>query len=68
MSTFTYTCTNPKCIIHEKTFEVKQSMKDDALVSCTRCKKDTLKKVITSSGGFRIGGLGVHKPTAHWGS
>ena len=42
-------------------------MNDDALIACPDCKKETLKKVVSSGGGFRIGGLGVHKPTAHWG-
>jgi len=28
---------------------------------------DSKKILITGGGGFRIGGLGVHKPTAHWG-
>jgi len=67
MATYSYRCTNKKCDIHDIVFEVKQSMKDDTLVTCPDCKKETLKKVISSGGGFRIGGLGVYKPTAHWG-
>lgn len=42
-------------------------MKDDAITICPDCKQGTLSRVITGGGGFRIGGLGVHKPTAHWG-
>jgi len=65
--TYTYRCTNEKCEIHDVLLEVKQSMKDDTLTTCPDCKQETLKKVIGSGGGFRIGGLGVHKPTTHWG-
>lgn len=68
MPTYTYKCTNEKCEHYDHEFEVKQSMKDDKLTECPECKEETLQKVITPSGGFRIGGLGVHKPTAHWGS
>ncbi len=42
-------------------------MKDDTLVECPDCHDKSLTKIIVPSGGFRIGGLGVHKPTAHWG-
>lgn len=48
-------------------FEQKQSMKDDPLKTCPKCEKDALRRVIAPAGGFRIGGLGVHKPTTHWG-
>ena len=68
MATYTYKCENEECGIYDLNFEVKQSMKDDALVQCPDCKKDTLRRVIGETGGFRIGGMGVHKPTAHWGS
>jgi putative FmdB family regulatory protein len=47
--------------------EVVQSMKDDPITTCPDCEKETFKRVIVPGGGFRIGGLGVHKPTAHWG-
>jgi len=67
MTTYTYKCTNEKCEIHDILLEVQQSMHDDPLTTCPDCKQETLTKVITGSGGFRIGGLGVHKPTAHWG-
>ncbi len=68
MSTYTYKCTNEECDIHDVLLEVEMSMKEPNLTTCPDCKKETLKKVIESAGGgFRIGGLGVHKPTAHWG-
>lgn len=67
MATYTYACTNKECEVHDLVWEVKQSMKDDALTTCPECGKETLKKIISSGGGFRIGGLGVQKPTAHWG-
>jgi len=74
MATYTYKCTNEKCDLNTLAdepiiLEVQQSMKDEPLTICPDCKKETLKKVIMSAGGgFRIGGKGVHKPTAHWGS
>ncbi len=67
MSTFTYNCGNEECDIHGIVFEVEMSMKESNLTTCPECKTESLQKVITPSGGFRIGGLGVHKPTAHWG-
>ena len=74
MPTYTYICENEKCDLNTLAeepivLEVVQSMKDDPITTCPDCKQETLKKVILSAGGgFRIGGLGVHKPTAHWGS
>jgi len=62
MPTYTY-----KCSACEHVFEKKQKMTDTPIVKCPECKKNELQKVITPAGGFRIGGLGVHKPTAHWG-
>ena len=62
MITYTY-----KCGACEHTFEIQQRITDDALVECPECEKNELKKVIQTAGGFRIGGLGVHKPTTHWG-
>ncbi len=67
MATYTYKCTSETCDIHDILFEVEQSMKDQKLITCPDCHKETLQKIITSSGGFRIGGSGVNNPTAHWG-
>ncbi len=67
MTTYVYICKNEKCDIHDIQFEVNQSMKDNALTICPDCKKESLSKLINGGGGFRIGGIGVHKPTAHWG-
>ena len=64
MATYIYKCS--KC---EITFEAVQSMKDDALTDCPECEaKDSLSKIITGGGGFRIYGQGVHKPTSRIGS
>jgi len=65
--TYTYKCNNEDCEVHNLEFEVRQKISDDPLTTCPECGKETLAKVITSAGGFRIGGLGVHKPTAMWG-
>ena len=67
MATYIYKCTNEECDIYDIEFEVQMSMKDPNLTTCPDCKKESLQKIITGGGGFRIGGLGVHKPTAHWG-
>jgi hypothetical protein len=43
-------------------------MSDKHPDTCQLCGvKNQLKQLINNQGGFRIGGLGVHKPTAHWG-
>jgi len=65
MATYQYKCTDKEC---EVPWEITQSMNDDILTTCPECGKESLTKVVSSGGGFRIGGLGVHKPTAHWGS
>lgn len=67
MATYSYKCTNEECEIHDAIIDVSQSMNDTPLTQCPDCEHHTLKKVITSAGGFRIGGLGVYNPTAHWG-
>ena len=68
MATYDYICENEDCEVHNLIFEVEQSMSDDKLTTCPDCKQETLKRVVSSGGGFRIGGIGVHKPTSHWGS
>lgn len=67
MATYRFKCTNEKCEVYDLPWEVVLSMKDNKLTTCPECKKETLLQVITGGGGFRIGGLGVNKPTAHWG-
>ncbi len=67
MPTYEYKCENEECEVHNLIFEVKQSMNDDKLKTCPECHKDTLQRVVSGGGGFRIGGKGVHKPTTHWG-
>jgi len=66
MATYTYKCSNEKCDVYNIPFEVYHSMKIK-IIECPDCKKETLAQIITGGGGFRIGGLGVNKPTAHWG-
>ena len=61
MSTYTY-----KCGACEEQYEVIQSIHDDPLTKCEKCKKGKVSRVIVPGPSFRIGGLGVHKPTAHW--
>jgi len=52
-----------KCSKCEHRFEEVQKMSDKPLKKCPECKKQALKKLI-SAGGFRISGIGVHKPTS----
>lgn len=61
MATYDYKCTN----CDNELIDVKQSIHDDALTTCPKCDMDTLQRIISIAGGFRIGGSGVHKPTAH---
>lgn len=69
MATYTYKCENEECEVYDLAFDVEMSMTDDNLTQCPECAEQSLKKVIESTGGgFRIGGAGVHKPTAHWGN
>ena len=67
MATYVYKCTSLECDIYNLEFDVEQSMKEDSLTECPDCHNKSLTKIIVPSGGFRIGGMGVHKPTAHWG-
>ncbi len=67
MATYTYKCNNEECEIHNIPFEVEMSMKDPNLTDCPECKGKSLQKIIDGGNGFRIGGLGVNNPTAHWG-
>ena len=61
MATFTYECNN----CDQERFEVTQSVHDKPLKKCKTCNKMSLKRIIVPGPSFRIGGLGVHKPTAH---
>ncbi len=68
MATYVYKCKSLECDIYNIPFEVEMSMKEPNLTKCPECGDESLQKVIeTAGGGFRIGGMGVHKPTAHWG-
>ncbi len=42
-------------------------MADDTKTTCCVCHLDTLNRLIVESGGFRIDGIGVYKPTSRWG-
>lgn len=68
MATYVYKCKQLDCDIYNIEFEVTQSMNDAVLTKCPDCHNNSLVKIIVPSGGFRIGGKGVNKPTAHWGS
>lgn len=51
----------------DHTFDKIQKFSDEPLTQCPKCEFFTLTKVLGQSTSFRIGGKGVHKPTAHWG-
>lgn len=60
MPTYKYKCQNEKCN-HE--FEIKQSIKDDKLKTCDKCKEDKLDRVpqksdfvLNGDGWFNKGG------------
>lgn len=61
MPTYNYRCQDCG---HE--FEIVQRMTDEPLKLCPSCDKEELKKIIGDSGGFRIYGRGVHKPTTRF--
>lgn len=61
MATYDYKCTD----CDNEQLDVRQSIHDDALTTCEACGKETLRRIISSAGGFRIGGGGVMNPTAH---
>ena len=56
MPTYSYRCT--ECG-HE--FDIQQRITEDALKDCPECKKEALKKVIKSTGGFHLKGSGWYK-------
>lgn len=64
MATYTYKCNNKECENYDSNFDVTQSMRDDSLVNCSVCKNDTLQRVITPAGSFRI--PGEHTGTSMW--
>ncbi|QDP62380.1 MAG: hypothetical protein Unbinned8472contig1000_80 [Prokaryotic dsDNA virus sp.] len=55
MITYTY-----KCSSCEHQFEIKQSIKDETLTECPKCKKPELKKIILPS-DFHLKGRGWFK-------
>lgn len=60
MITYTYKCS--EC---DHVFEAQQRIVDDKLTECPECNKQSLERIIVSTaGGFRIGGRGVHRPTS----
>jgi len=61
MATYTY-----KCNACEEIFETQQSMKDDPLTDCPFCEKENVLEriIVSTAGGFRIWGRGVHRPTS----
>lgn len=60
MATYTY-----KCESCEVVYETVQSVHDEAISTCAECgEKDSAKRIMVPGTSFRIGGLGVHKPTS----
>ena len=60
MITYTYRCDD---CAHQ--FEIQQRITDPSLTECPKCNEQTLKRIIVSTaGGFRIGGRGVTKSTS----
>ena len=60
MATYAYKCTNEECTEHDKIWEIKQSMKDDALTYCTKCETESLVRVIQKT-DFSLKGQGWYK-------
>ena len=56
MPTYSFRCENCG---HE--FDAIQRMSDDPLKECPECKKEALKKIINSTGGFQLKGSGWFK-------
>jgi len=56
MPTYNYEC--KKC---ENKLEVMQKITAEPLITCPKCNKDELKKVIVSNGGFQLKGKGWFK-------
>ena len=56
-----------KCDECNHQFEKIQKFSDKPLDQCPECEYFTLHRVPSYTSSFRIGGLGVHKPTTHWG-
>ncbi len=55
MPTYEYKCDNCG---HQ--FEIFQSMKDDKLIKCPNCGKNTLKRLIGKGGGLIFKGSGFY--------
>jgi len=62
MPTYSYACSNCGAEL-----DIVQKMSDDKITQCTACNKETLERVITPAGGFRITGPGVYHPTSRLG-
>jgi putative FmdB family regulatory protein len=58
MATYIYKCNDESCEVNKEYYEVRQSMKDDALKSCPKCWEDTLSRVITGGTHFQLKGKG----------
>jgi putative FmdB family regulatory protein len=57
MATYVYKCNDESCEVNKDYYEVKQSMKADALTECISCGKESLSRVI-SGGFFQLKGKG----------
>jgi putative FmdB family regulatory protein len=56
MITYTY-----KCKVCHVIKEKQQKISDVKITYCTICKNDSLERIITSSNGFKLKGVGVYK-------
>ena len=52
---YDYECKNSDC---NHKFEIKQSIHDEKITKCPKCKKETCKKVILSAPGVSFKGQG----------
>lgn len=57
MPSYDYCCTQEDC---KHTWETEQSIKEDALKECPKCKQETAKRLISSGGNFVLKGGGWH--------
>lgn len=48
-----------ECSSCKYTYELEQSIKDDANPECTKCKQQTAKRLITGAPAFILAGGGV---------
>lgn len=55
MITYNYACTNTKC---KNEWEAEQTISEEPLKKCPKCKKETAKRLISGGTGFILQGNG----------